>query len=395
MRSLRIARGLRQTDLAVPGHVSRSMVGALERGEILAPSARVVAALATRLGVSVNDLIHAPEDRAVITRRLARAENHLRKRRPQLTLMECHAILPHVRRLRDGPLLAHVDQILAEAHLSLGNYQRTARWSALAVLRTLNLEERTSEAIVLLAESLLRLHYPELAISLYQIWLRHLATPPSTEEATLRLHLGNAYQASFRHRQAARTYRRTIVIARRMKLTELEGWALVGLASALQARGEVDAALSTVAQATAIARRGPYPPMEISARSVEIRTLISTLSIPQARALLEAECASTPDDTEDRINAALLYETLAELEWWQKQWHPCLQAAEKGLAILGEDSGLQAIAVRGRLLWATALAYHALDDRRANVYREWAQDLLRIARVDMSILPDWPDGTPL
>lgn len=389
VRALRKARGLRQIDLAVSGRISRSLIGALERGEIQAPSLEAMEIIAERLGVSVGELF-AYRERSGIRQGLTMARRHFRHHHFHLAVSTCEVLLPQARKLHDTGLLAQIDQLLAESHLLLGNHGRSARWATLALLRHMRSEPSAAHAVLVLAESLQALHHPRLVIALYHLWLSRVDGPPNYEEVRVRLHLGDAYRVSWRYRQASHTYRRVIALAHQLGLAKDESLALVGLAQCLHGRGEVDEALHVIGQAKILARERSYAQIELAARATEVRVLIGTMAVSQARALLQAECAPTPDTLSERLDTAGLCESLAELEWWQHRWSACAAAADHGLNLIDAYHEPQVVALRSRLLWFKSLAHHALNDPRADVYHAWAVDLCRLNRANMRDLPPWP-----
>lgn len=390
IRALRNARGLRQVDLAVPGLVSRSLIGTLERGEVLAPSPDVLEAIAGRLGVGIGDLF-AYRERHSIRKGLTRARQQFRGRQFHLALSTCQALLPQARKLHDTVLLAQTDQLLAELHQSLGNHARAARWATLALLRHMRSEPSAVDAILILADSLQALHHPRLVTALYHLWLARPDGIPTEDGVQVRLRLGDAYRVTRRYRQGSHVYRQVVALARQLKLPKHESLALVGLAQCLYGRGEVDEALRTIGHAKVLARERSDPQIELAARAIEVRVLIDTMSVSQARILLQAECALTPSTLLERLDIAGMCEILAELEWWQQRWSACAAAADHGLILTGGHGEPQAVALRGRLLWLKGLAYRALSDPRADVYHAWAVDLCRLSRTHIRDLPPWPD----
>ena len=341
---MRLGKGLRQSDLAIPGQVSRSAISALERAQIENPSKQLLTAVAGALGVRYSDLVMSSGSEALVINLLHEARA-LWQHNPKKALHNAQRALVRSRRLHLYDAERETTKLLAEWYGLHRDPFRAAAYAVWALARPDDVDSMQPAAVLVLAEHLRNLGEWRAAITLFRQFLFGI------------------------HRRDAMS----------LGKTETTGWALVGLSRALGFTNRHQDATRASDQAKSLAGTYHWPAIESAIlRTDEILDLLFSPSMPCARqqwqhtTKLLRKNSEPVDDQVNLLQSWIYYASNHEA------WTEVLAAAGSGLELIRSTTAyVSNRGKKGHFLWARAQAKHATG-QPWQYDHEWASDLLQI-----------------
>jgi transcriptional regulator with XRE-family HTH domain len=386
LRHLRVSKGLRQSDLALASRVSRSAISALERGRLLNPSAQLLTAIASGLGVQHGDLI-ALSDSEVSILELLRVDP-LSDSGTASRLQKAHRALILSRRFQ----LAEVEQAavaaLVRAYGNAGDGFQAALYSTWRVGPPDWSRPAHQAAVLDVGQHLHRVGEWTAEISLYRHFL--LGLPRTNSQCgPLLLQLGYAYSDVNSHPQAVRSLRRAHHDAAALGQTETSALALLGLSYVLSAGGRHTEALLTFRRAVELASTHSSESMRAAvAQGQVVMSLLASRSLDAARDHWHDGANGLVDGAASFVPRMHLLRSWIVYSLKNGAWHEALAAVEEGLALVkstGSNRGM-----KGQLLWARSQAnLHVGEAWERDL--EWAADLLE---TDLRRVPTFAAAFP-
>lgn len=387
LRHLRLGKGLRQIDLAIPGKISRSAISALERAQIENPSKQLVTAVATALDVRYEDLMGFSDAEASVVTLLQEARL-LWQHDPKKAVRDAQRALARSRRLQLYDMEQDVAALLAEWYGLCGDPFRAAAYSMWVLSHPYTTDPEQLVAVSALAKHLRKLGEWRAGIALYRQFLFgiHRANP---RFGPVFLQLGQTYAEAHQYARAGRAFTRAHRDAIALGQAEEGGWALVGLSQTLGFRGrhEEAATANNLARSLSITYRWSDLG-SATLRTDEILNVLSSRSLTTARQQWHRAATLL------QKNSGAIQEQLDLLHGWihyaliHQSWEEVLLATDSGLALLRSPTHLVNRGAKGQLLWARAYAKRASGHPWKHD-REWAADLLHIDRTDITAGPNY------
>lgn len=375
IRELRLAKGLRQGDLAVPGAVSRSSISALERGALANPSRALLTAIARGLGVPYEALLGLTDAESVILDLLEEGRS-LAATFPTRSVKAGQRALILARRLRLPDAEQAAAEGLAEWYGQLGDEFQAGVYAAWALLRVDWSAPAYQTAILRLGSHLHELGEWRMEITLYRHFL--LGFPPSNPQAArIFLRLGSAYLEVGRYPLAVRVLSRARRDGVQLGRAEVTAAAWVALAQALAFGNRHGEAARALAQAADLVRT--YALTDIATTVLRSQDVLAVLSSPS---LLEAhrkwqEADSILIDHGNPLRAQVtLLRAWIVYAYRHAAWADVLEAAQNGLQMVRAMGAPSSRGLKGWFLWARSEA-ELRSGHAPSPDREWAEDLLR------------------
>lgn len=374
LRQLRVGRGLRQIDLAIPGRLSRSAISALERGQIANPSRQLIMAVAKALEVRYDDLLQFSDGEASVLALLEKAHRLMRSV-PKKSLRAAQRALIHSRRLLLYDMEREAIAVLATWYAQSGDPFRAsvyAGWNLTGPNRENSLLPAT---VIAFGERLQELGEWEAAIALYRLYSIGIH-PATLVLAGVFLRLGQTYMDVHRYPQALRMLVRAQRDGIALGNPEITGPALVSLSRSLGFTGRHAEAEQARLQASMLAATDHWTDLQDTVlRTGEILAVLSSSSLSDARGqwkrathLVQTTVAPIQDQV-NLLHSWIYYASRHEA------WGEVILAAESGLELMRSTANFPNRGMKGQLLWSRAQANQALG-RPWEHDAEWATDLL-------------------
>lgn len=375
LRYLRRENGLRQIDLAVPGHVSRSTISALERGQIENPSQPLITAVATALGVHYEDLLALSDAESSVMVLLHEARR-LWSTAPDKSIRAAQRVLIRSRRLHLDAVESDALKQLAAWYSHAGDAFRAGIYSAWLLARDGHTGSSDS-AVATLGAHLHDMGEWRAAIALYRLLVIGIH-PANPRSARVFLDLGQTYTAAHQYPHAVRMLGRAYRDAFTVGDANLAGWALVGLARALGFTGQYAQAHSANDRAETLAVTYKWTDLQNTIlRTNEILSILSSDSVSAAQKRwhsITQRLQHNPEPLPDQIN--LLYSWINYASRHQA-WPEVLAATEFGLGLIRSPDHVSNRGIKGQLLKTRAQA-NQQSGQPWKQDSEWAADLLRM-----------------
>lgn len=377
LRHLRLGKGLRQSDLAIPGQVSRSAISALERAQIENPSKQLLTAVAVALGVRYSDLVVSSDSEALVIDLLHEARA-LWQHNPKKALHDAQRALVRSRRLHLYDTERETTKLLAEWYGLHGDPFRAAAYAVWALARPDDVDAMQQAAVIVLAEHLRDLGEWRGAITLFRQFLFgiHRQNP---QFSNVFLQLGRTYSESQNYRQAVRMFVRAQRDAMSLGKAETTGWALVGLSRALGFTNRHQDATRASDQAKSLAGTYHWPAIESAIlRTDEILDLLFSPSMPSARQQWQRTTKLLQENSEPVDDQVNLLQSWIYYASNHEAWTEVLAATNSGLELIRSTTAyVSNRGKKGQFLWSRAQAKHATG-QPWQFDHEWASDLLQM-----------------
>lgn len=376
LRHLRVGKGLRQIDLAIPGQISRSAISALERAQINNPSKQLITAVAAALDVRYDDLVRFSDTEASVIAVLHGARQ-LWGHDPKKALQNTQRVLRRARHLQLYDVEREAAALLAEWYGLRGDPFRAMAYTIGALIRP-ETENSTPQATVMaLATHLREQGEGRAALALYREFLfgLHRANP---RFARVFLHLGRTYMEAHQYPQAVRAFGRAHRDATALGQADVRGWAFVGLSRALGFTGRHVDATTAINQAEMLAVTYHWSDLKSAVlRTHEILDLLFSRSLPDARQQwhwVTQLLQNSAEPVQDQID---LLQSWIDYASRHKAWEEVRLAADSGLALLKASASVSNRGAKGHFLWARSEANEA-SGQPWEQDREWSADLLHL-----------------